>query len=30
MGDGGFSGVAIHGCTVFAQDFIGEECVVFT
>jgi DNA-binding beta-propeller fold protein YncE len=30
MGDGGFSGVAMHDGTVFAQDFVGEKCVLFT
>ncbi len=30
FGDGGFAGVAIHGSTVFVQDFNGEKCVLFT
>ncbi len=30
MGSGDFSGVVLHGGTVFAQDFDAAECVVFT
>jgi hypothetical protein len=29
MGHGGFSGVAVHGATVFAQDHWNAICVVF-
>jgi hypothetical protein len=31
MGAGadGFTGVAIHGCTIFAQDFTNSRCIVF-
>jgi hypothetical protein len=33
MGDGTFTGVAMHGGTIFAQtcdDAVSDECVVFT
>jgi tripartite motif-containing protein 71 len=30
FGDGSFTGVAIHGGTVYAQDYAGEKCVLFT
>ncbi len=30
MGDGTFSGVAMHGGTIFAQTYDNDECVVFT
>jgi hypothetical protein len=29
MGRGGFSGVAIHGGVIVAQDYINEKCVLF-
>jgi hypothetical protein len=30
MGRGAFSGVAMHGGTIFAQTFNDDKCVVFT
>jgi hypothetical protein len=30
MGGGDFSGVAMHGGTIFAQTFNNDKCVVFT
>ncbi len=30
MGGGNFSGVAMHGGTIFAQTYINNKCVVFT
>jgi DNA-binding beta-propeller fold protein YncE len=30
FGDGGFTGVAVHGSTVFAQDGTGRRCVVWS
>jgi hypothetical protein len=30
MGDGDFTGVAVHGGTVFAQDNGSKKCVLFT
>jgi hypothetical protein len=30
MGDGLFTGVAIHGVTIFAQTYSDNECVVLT
>jgi DNA-binding beta-propeller fold protein YncE len=30
MGDGGFTGVAVHGGTIFAPTYGADKCVVFT